>query len=105
MNNKLTHCMCGCIYEEPECPRCNKITDKDRIKELEKRINDLSADKINLRSENMELKAKLSESEALLAKAEKALMRIGSGEFSGQMLTSMPPQDAAAYFARTPSQN
>lgn len=52
MNNKLTHCMCGCIYEEPECPRCNKITDKDRIEELE---------------------AKLAESEALLAKAVEAL--------------------------------
>jgi len=38
MNNKLTHCMCGCIYEEPECPRCNKITDKDRIEELEAEV-------------------------------------------------------------------
>ena len=38
MNNKLTHCMCGCIYEEPECPRCNKITDKDRIEELEAKL-------------------------------------------------------------------
>lgn len=44
--------------------------------------------------ENDELKAKL-------AKAVEGLERIGSGEFSGQMLTSMPPQDAAAYFART----
>lgn len=47
-----------------------------------------------------ELEAKLSKSKALLAKAVEALGRIGSGEFSGQMLTSMPPQDAAAYFAR-----
>jgi hypothetical protein len=30
--------MCGCIYEEPECPRCNKITDKDRIEELEAKL-------------------------------------------------------------------
>jgi hypothetical protein len=30
-----------------------------------------------------------------------ALERIASGEFSGRMLTSMPPQDAAQYFART----
>ena len=37
----------------------------DHIKELEKRINDLSADKINLRSENMELKAKLAKTEVI----------------------------------------
>jgi flagellar motility protein MotE (MotC chaperone) len=38
---------------------------------------------------------------AKLAKAVEALERIASGEFSGRMLTSMPPQDAAQYFART----
>jgi hypothetical protein len=48
-----------------------------------------------------ELEAKLSKSEALLAKAVMALERIASGEFSGRMLTSMPPQDAAQYFAGT----
>jgi RAB protein geranylgeranyltransferase component A len=36
-----------------------------------------------------------------LQKAIEALERIASGEFSGRMLTSMPPQDAAQYFART----
>ncbi len=44
--------------------------------------------------------ARIVELEAQLAKAVKALGRIGSGEFSGQVLTSMPPQDAAAHFAR-----
>ena len=44
--------------------------------------------------------ARIEELEAKLAKAVEDLERIGSGEFSGQMLTSMPPQDAAAYFAR-----
>lgn len=39
--------------------------------------------------------------EAKLAKAVDALERIGSGEFSGQVLTSMPPQDAAVFFALT----
>jgi putative intracellular protease/amidase len=39
--------------------------------------------------------------ERKLAKAVEALERIASGEFSGRMLTSMPPQDAAQYFART----
>ena len=33
--NDLKNCMCGCIYAEKVCPNCNKITDKDRIKELE----------------------------------------------------------------------
>ena len=43
MSDKLTHCMCGCIYEEHECPYCNKVTDKDRIEELEKRNASLEA--------------------------------------------------------------
>ena len=30
------HCMCGCMYLEPECPNCNKITDADRIEALTK---------------------------------------------------------------------
>jgi hypothetical protein len=29
------HCMCGCIYLESDCPNCNKVTDADRIEELE----------------------------------------------------------------------
>ena len=28
-------CNCGCMYRENECPNCNKVTDKDRIIELE----------------------------------------------------------------------
>jgi hypothetical protein len=32
------HCMCGCIYEDNDCPNCNKVTDKDRIKELEAKL-------------------------------------------------------------------
>jgi len=44
---------------------------------------------------------RIEELETKLAKAVEALERIGSGEFSGQMLPSMPPQDAAKYFART----
>ena len=45
--------------------------------------------------------ARIEELEAKLDSALLALERIASGEFSGRMLTSMPPQDAAAYFART----
>lgn len=63
MTNKLSHCMCGCIYEELECPRCNKVTDKQRIEELEAKLaryDEVVGDKINLRSENEELKAQLA---------------------------------------------
>ena len=34
-----------------------------------------------------------------LAMAKNALKRIGDGEFSGKMLPSMPPKDAAEFFA------
>lgn len=30
----LTHCNCGCIYEEATCPNCNRKSLEDRIKEL-----------------------------------------------------------------------
>jgi len=35
MSDGLKHCMCGCIYKEADCPNCNKVTDADRIEELE----------------------------------------------------------------------
>jgi hypothetical protein len=37
MNDKelVKHCMCGCMYLEAECPNCNKVSDADRIEELE----------------------------------------------------------------------
>jgi len=34
-----------------------------------------------------------------LALAKSALKRIGNGEFSGKILPSIPPQDAAEFFA------
>lgn len=43
---------------------------------------------------------RIEELEAKLAKAVEALERIGKGEFAGQMLMSLPPQDAGAHFAR-----
>ena len=30
----IKHCMCGCMYDEAECPNCNKVT----IEELQDRI-------------------------------------------------------------------
>ena len=38
MGNDLKHCMCGCIYEEADCPNCNKVTEADRIEELEAKL-------------------------------------------------------------------
>jgi putative intracellular protease/amidase len=51
--------------------------------------------------EHEQMADRIEELEQKLAKAVVALERIASGEFSGRMLTSMPPQDAAQYFART----
>ena len=34
----VKHCMCGCMYLEAECPNCNKVTDADRIEELEAKL-------------------------------------------------------------------
>jgi len=34
---KLCDC-CGLTYDSPECPYCNRVTDKDRIEELEAKL-------------------------------------------------------------------
>jgi hypothetical protein len=73
----------------------------DRIEELTQAFYNLHREYEKRGDRIEELEAKLSKSEALLAKAVMALERIASGEFSGRMLTSMPPQDAAQYFARS----
>ena len=41
----------------------------------------------------------IDEIEQDLAMAKLTLKRIGDGEFSGMMLPSMPPKDAAEFFA------
>jgi hypothetical protein len=41
----------------------------------------------------------IEELEQDLALAKSALKRIGNGEFSGKMLPSMPPKDAAEFLA------
>ena len=43
IDETLKHCMCGCIYLEKDCPNCNKVTDSDRIKELEDKLTLLSS--------------------------------------------------------------
>jgi hypothetical protein len=51
--------------------------------------------------ENMKAQAEdIAELEGKLEDALEALKRIGKGEFAGQMLMSLPPQDAGAHFAR-----
>lgn len=51
--------------------------------------------------ENMKTQAEhIAKLEGKLENALEALERIGKGEFAGQMLMSLPPQDAGAHFAR-----
>jgi exonuclease VII small subunit len=72
-----------------------------RIEELKAKL-DLSEGALDVASKSWgECQRILKQTEAKLAKAVEALERIASGEFSGRMLTSMPPKDAAQYFART----
>ena len=72
----------------------------DRIEELEAKLEAKEKLMLALAGDKIDLVSELAGVKGTLAKAVKALGRIGSGEFSGQVLTSMPPQDAAAYFAR-----
>ena len=65
------------------------------------RIEELEANAMKASNAALLEKRRADEAQAKLAKAVEALERIASGEFSGRMLTSMPPQDAAQYFART----
>ena len=69
MSDKLTHCMCGCIYEEHECPYCNKVTDKDRIEELEKWKRYWSGEIDTILAGRADAEDRIEELEAKLAKA------------------------------------
>jgi len=44
-------CNCGCMYKEDECPNCNKLTDVDRIAELEDKLKIAEAEVKHLKSE------------------------------------------------------
>ena len=66
----LTYCMCGCIFEGTPCPNCNKVTDKDTVrnlslqnKELERRIKMLEA-QISLSMLALKLQAELLKGES-----------------------------------------
>ena len=52
-------CNCGCMYKEDECPNCNKVTDKDHIKELKFEVKHLKAEVKYLRLRVMELDREL----------------------------------------------
>jgi hypothetical protein len=73
----------------------------DRIEELEADLRKMALDCMAVDWQAAEAYQAQLAAEAKLAKAAKALERIASGEFSGRMLTSMPPQDAAQHFSRT----
>ena len=75
--------------------------DYDALQEVRTELEQAWAEIKEYHDAWLEAEAKIVELETKLAKAVKALGRISSGEFSGQVLTSMPPQDAAAFFART----
>ena len=47
-------CNCGCMYKVDECPNCNKLTDVDRIAEL-------NVYKVNLKIAEAEVKHLKSE--------------------------------------------
>ena len=95
--------------------------DWDALQEAWAELEDAESDNILLIARIEELEAELEEQvewvkslaydlisaegrEALLKEklenALEALERIGKGEFAGQMLMSLPPQDAGAHFAR-----
>jgi hypothetical protein len=38
MTCKIKMCDCGCMYDSPKCPYCNRVTDRDRIEELEAKL-------------------------------------------------------------------
>lgn len=71
MSYNLIQCICGCIYAEADGHNCNKVTEADRIKELEANIN-IKADFIDATMNQLaasgqrieELKAKLAEVKA-----------------------------------------
>jgi hypothetical protein len=77
MIDKLTHCMCGCIYKEPDCPYCNKVTDKQRIEQLKAALKDQSAVSDRLAAKNEELEAKLAKAVEALADVYRLHLRRG----------------------------
>ena len=61
----FNHCMCGCVFEGTSCPNCNKVTDKDIIrnlslqnKELGRRVKVLEA-QVSLSMLALKLQAEL----------------------------------------------
>ena len=60
MTDKLTHCVCGCIYKESNCPNCNKVTDNQRIEELEAQVEGCLAVIATERAEVLALRRKLA---------------------------------------------
>jgi hypothetical protein len=76
-------------------------TDLKEVAKLEADLRKMALDYLAAQGQAAEAYQAQLAAEHKLARAVEALERIASGEFSGRMLTSMPPQDAAQYFART----
>jgi hypothetical protein len=73
----VKHCMCGCMYLEDECPNCNKVTDADRIEELEAKLAEVEAERDRQYEENVFRIVKEAEAYAKLDKAIWELERLG----------------------------
>lgn len=80
------HCMCGCIYLEPECPNCNKVTDADRIEALTEQLEAARTDAELNKTYAEELDAKMKDIEQELlrrvkfAEESKKLARSGTSQ-------------------------
>jgi hypothetical protein len=66
MTDNLKHCMCGCIYEQANCPNCNKTPDREliaRVRDTDNPICDTdriaAADRIEGLRKNSDLQATL----------------------------------------------
>jgi hypothetical protein len=68
MTDYLKHCMCGCIYEQANCPNCNKTPDRELIARLRdiavhsylgRTFVEAAADRIEALMKNSDLQATL----------------------------------------------
>ena len=84
--NDLKNCMCGCIYAEKVCPNCNKITDKDRIEELEAELYAMTEDRNIVLETSQQQFIHTVELEAKLAKAIDFVAEVGGGFKFGESL-------------------
>lgn len=61
MGDGIKICDCGCMYDSPEWPYCNRVTDKDRIKQLEAELEYWRKDSADAWDKCEENRVKLAE--------------------------------------------